>query len=171
MNKKVKHETQEMELETKQKKAERIFRGEVDITHDLFKLNVANTHKNVSISLSNPYYEAVPHIHFFHTHDSNGKRLTSCNSVGGHYHEVTVFEKDGEFHAECGPAITKKGKKLAPTTHMIGNKLDDHRHDISYVRSEIIKARKLNKDAQTVIAQSMSDVPRGSLAGAADVGR
>ena len=171
MNKKVKLETKEMELETKQAKAERIYRGEVEITHDLFKLDMANTHKNVSISISNPYYEAVPHVHFYHTHDSNGKKLSVSNSVGGHYHEVKVFEKDGEFHAECGPAVTKKKKNTAPVPHMIGNKLDDHKHNISYVRSEVINARKLNKDAQTVIAHATADAPRGGLSGALDAGR
>lgn len=130
----------------KKKAVKRVYKGDQEVDHDLFKLKLASAKKNVSWT-DKPRYEMVPHQHFFHTYDSSGKKQAYCSPVAGHTHKVEVEEVDGEFKLVVGPAIKKSRSKTAPIPH------DDHTHDVEYVLSEKLTVREANKDAQNDIAR------------------
>lgn len=124
----------------------RIYKGEAEIDHDLFKLEVANLKKNISIDDERPIYVGVEHCHFYHTYDSNGKIQETCNPIAGHSHKITMKENaDGELEITCGPPIVKSGGKYQQM------KNDNHTHDIRYLRSERMKVRRINEQATMFI--------------------
>lgn len=118
----------------------RVYTEELVIDSDTFKLEVSNFSKNLSFDDKRPLLIGVEHCHFFHTFDSSGKHMTTSNQVGGHHHEVTVREdKNGKLLASCGPAIP-------------ANFGDNHTHKTTYLKSDRFKVRKMNDEAQRVIA-------------------
>ena len=133
------------------KKAEaepvRHFKGETEVNHDLFKLEMSYFKKNLGLPHS-PRWENTEHAHYFHTVDSNGKPMQYSSAIGGHCHEVSVkVLEDGRLVATCGKPVKryKNNKVEQLPTH------DDHTHDVSYLFSEKVKARRLNEKAQAHI--------------------
>lgn len=142
----------------------RKMRGSQTLHHDLFKLGLANMAKNISIDEDNPVIVGVEHVHFFHSIDSQGRPQDSCNSVGGHFHMVKVLkDKDGRFmlDADGNPIVevskpmrkvqvkNSRGKVSVEVQHVpIGNgKYDEHTHEVEYMGSDVIQARKVNLEA------------------------
>lgn len=127
----------------------RVYKEDREIDHDLFELSLTNTQKNMSWS-ENPEeanWVPVPHKHFFHNVDSDGKKQTKSVSSAGHYHEVWLEEVDGEMVAKCGPPkVTHKGKSA-------NYKNDSHTHEVKYIYSEKIKVRSYSKEAQENMAK------------------
>jgi hypothetical protein len=124
-----------------EKKVKRIYSKDMEFPSDLFKLEIANMLKNAGFDDKKPVLQNVEHCHFYRTYNSNGKKLTQCNFVGGHTHEVTVDVKaDGTLVAKCGKAYGSKFN-------------DEHTHKTSYVRSDVIAKRKLNEGAQAEISR------------------
>lgn len=129
---------------TKQKrnlqKTERVF-------HDLFRLDLANTKKDVGINPEKPIWEVIPHKHFYHTVNSDGKTLKTSAPTAGHYHEVIVeSDADGNFtKVECGPPLVMHKGKSHPY------KNDKHIHNVSYLVSEEVEKRVSSKDAVRVM--------------------
>lgn len=120
--------------------------GDRQIDHDLFKLDVAQTRKNISFQPDKPLWEGVDHAHFYHNVNSDGKSQTFCVSTAGHFHKVTVSLNDeGEFVAECGPPMVKSKGKAVPY------KNDKHIHEITYVRSEKIQVRQYSDEAMKML--------------------
>ena len=118
----------------------RIYSQDLIIDSDTFRLEIENYAKNLSFDDKNPLMVGVPHIHFYHTYDSSGKKMSRCNAVGGHHHEVTVKEdKNGNLTAICGPAKSVKGN-------------DNHTHKVTYIKSDRFKVRKISDEAAKVIA-------------------
>lgn len=121
----------------------RQMKGEVEIYHDLFRLELATFKKNVGLPNS-PRWENTPHVHYFHTYDSAGKKMTEASQVGGHTHVIETWtDDDGRLRAKCGPAIRKyKNNKQEVMPN------DNHTHEITYMYSEKIKARRINQMAR-----------------------
>lgn len=119
----------------------RVYKGEQEVDHDLYKLEVAQTRKNVSYIQNQPIWEPVDHCHFFHSYDSFGKKQWHASPISGHTHEVIErIDENGNLVAECGPAIrVVNGKKLTYEN-------DQHTHEVNYLRSEKIKVRKVNAE-------------------------
>ncbi len=120
--------------------AKRLYSKDIEFDTDLFKLEEVDMIKNASWDDKKPIKVPMKHAHFYHTYDSNGRKMTKSASVGGHWHEMSVFvDKDGLLKAKCSQAInTKFG--------------DKHTHKTVYLRSDRLKKRKLNEAAQEYIA-------------------
>ena len=129
---------------------QRIYASDQVFDHDLYKLRLANMLKNTSWDSRKPVWASVEHVHFFHSITSNGKIQTHTTSIGGHCHRMIEVGKgaDGLKTYRCGPPMRlsvkivrrKKVKEWVELSH------DDHTHKVDYVRSDKVKARRLNAD-------------------------
>lgn len=129
-----------------------------NIESDLFRLKIADAHKNVAWD-DNVRLEKVPHVHFFRTYDSDGRKLTQSASVGGHFH---VIEYDDSKDS------TAKIKSISGPMHMVKRKIkgqwksvaeplpasldDNHTHEFEYIMSVKLEARQQNPAAVQLIA-------------------
>jgi len=132
------------------KPVKRIIRGEQDIHHDLYRLELAVTVKNISFS-AKPKWEDIPHKHFFHNINSDGKPQDKSCPTANHFHYIVVDSSNGELSAECSEPYTMgivDGKKKA-----IPYKNDKHVHDVTYLQSEVMKQRVMNDDALKEISR------------------
>lgn len=133
-----------------------VFKDHRSFRHDLFKLELATMKKNVSWKVHEPMIENVEHVHFYHSHSSQGKPLKTCNSVGGHFHEVTIeIDQDGNVKATCSPPIQEKEiilkhgvrKEIQPIKFFDEKSqktiVDDHVHAVTYLHSEQLSPEKL----------------------------
>ena len=135
------------ELEEKAKQVERKFKGEEEIYHDLFKLDLAMCQKNVSYQEGVINLVPVEHSHFFHTVNSQGKEQTHCVATAGHTHRVKVnYDEEGNIASvECGPPVFRKKGRDVPMPKYRSSydsepvPIDTHTHDVKYIRSEKIK--------------------------------
>ena len=119
----------------------RHYAKDVEMDHDLYKLEVAKFKKNISWEEGVEQLIDIEHCHMFHTYDSNGRKMVSCNFVGGHDHEVKPYmDSEGNLHADCGPA---RSKVLS----------DKHVHKVSYQKSDKIRPRKMNAEAVKAYGQ------------------
>ena len=123
----------------------RNFTGSDEINSDLFKLVLGYFTKDISVikkKVPDPQdLQKVPHAHFYHSVDSNGREMDSCNAVGGHKHTVTVkYDKDGEIvSAVCG-------KSTGP--------IDDHIHEIEYIKTDKVERRIRNKNTALLVSSA-----------------
>jgi hypothetical protein len=135
-----------------------------------FKLSVAPVLKRIGMAThpdDNPqdFYD-FEHTHIFRTRDSEGKKLNTTASIGGHFHLVeyedqkddkgnTDESKPPKVKSISGPMVlvTKKirGRKQQVAVPM--NDYDHHTHKISYIRTDKVQARKHNVVAAMVEAQ------------------
>jgi hypothetical protein len=114
-----------------------------------FKLLVARMLKDLSPFKNDPNVITIEHCHIFHTYDSNGTELKTCNSVGGHYHDIDLKVIDGEWKATCStPRSNKTSKELLPD--------DRHTHELVYLKSEELQIRKMNADAIRMINEQIN---------------
>ena len=143
------------------KPIERVYAQQVEIDHDLFKLEVAPLEKNISWN-DVPDWVKIEHCHFYHTFDSSGKAQVTCNQVAGHFHEIEVERNENgeivDYKCVSGPMkyvfvkdkrTGRRVKKAVPY-----NELDDHRHDMTYLKSDKIQMRKLNSEAVNLIGKN-----------------
>lgn len=128
----------------------RIFKDQMVVTTDLFKMAPAQMKKNTSYKKFQPELMDLEHCHIFRTVDSRGKVQTSSTAVGGHFHDVEVsIDQDGSFVLKCSEPYhivtktTKTGmtkKEKVPVTFEDGNRdvilKDTHTHEFQYIRSE-----------------------------------
>ncbi len=133
-------------------KVDRSFSRTKEIVHDLFKLDISNTIKNLSFRPGEYQPQSVPHIHFFHSVDNSGRKQEYCNSVGGHFHKVDIEydENDNIVSVKSGPPlrwvekklrngkILKKAERIFLTTDAdTGDDVyDTHTHKTFYLRSD-----------------------------------
>jgi hypothetical protein len=131
--------------EVKTTAIKRVFDKDGKIPSDLFKLEMADMSKNIGFDDKNPIWQAVPHVHFFHTRCSDGKVQTACSAVGGHKHEMKVeYNKNGEvISAVCGPCSNPGRDPIHKDTHT---------HEVTYLQSSEVNIRVRNSDAQMFLA-------------------
>lgn len=142
----------------KTKSVQRNFTGERDQPVDRLKLAVAMAKKNRAYQEGVADVEAVEHVHFFNSHDHLGAKQTHSTPACGHVHEITQKrEPNGDLVLDslvCGPALEQKSTRrpngvivrtLVPIEHghdRAGNLVvDDHAHEIQYVKSQILKIK------------------------------
>lgn len=134
-----------------------------EIIHDLFKLEFARMQKNVAVDEQEPQWVAVEHCHFFHTVDSNGKKQTTSASIGGHFHLMEVIEPESSedmpiVRCVSGPMqwarkkINGKFKRVA--IPIVSTEIDDHRHDVEWIRQDIVSIRQTNTEAVKVVTDT-----------------
>lgn len=153
------------------------WKGHEEFRHDLFKLKVSSVRKDINRHKTGlPIFHNIEHCHFFHSHNSKGKPNEHCVAAAGHVHEIKVeVDKDGNLKAVCGPPVRKVTKKLRrggskkvlepvrffdpDNVHKRGSEwiVDDHRHEVEYLRSEQLlkNAKKTNADAVRVASMMM----------------
>lgn len=125
------------------------------LDHDLYKLELSMMKKNVSYSDKHPRFEDVEHTHFYHTIDSSGVAMTVCSPTGSHCHEMIMKKaatKDSPAEYECGPAVkrvmvkTRSGNKYHVKKEFRQISFDQHTHNVTYLHSQKVKARKMNEE-------------------------
>lgn len=149
----------EPKTEGKSKKkhvGKRFFSGTEVIHSDLFKLEIADVLKNMGIDGQDPEYLKVPHTHFYHTYDSDGRKQVRCVAIAGHFHPMHE-ERDPEGGpplVTCGPATKQVRKKVKGKFITVEEELHDdpHVHEVTYIRSNEVAKRQANNDATNLIA-------------------
>ena len=146
------------------KKSKRVYKGQKEVDHDLYKLLAAPMIKNQSWWTDRENLVGLEHCHMFHTIDSNGKEQFYSSQVGGHQHKIT-FERDDDGmiipeSVKIGPPVrrTKSGDiQLVVSRDKRGNvsKYDTHTHEMEYILSERIKVRQRNEEAAKRMAEFM----------------
>ncbi len=145
---------------------QRIYQSAIEFDSDLYRLKTAKMKKNVHWNKSDADWRDVDHEHFFHTFDSNAKKMGDCNSVGGHFHLMKVENVPGGVpKVTCsGPKkfIHKKGKKImvdASDVPPLGEDgkpnhgYDGHVHEVVYERSSRMKPRIMNAESVKLISE------------------
>jgi len=150
----------------------RTIKGTQVFWHDLFKSNVQkmikcifnrSDEKGVGQQKEEDL-KLVEHVHFFHSHDSQGRAQTTCVSVGGHYHKIITHDNKGnplvDAHGrprvECGPPLrkvkVKRGKKMVSVEEPVTFGMEDgkmvadkHTHDFSYIDSQELSPDKMEQ--------------------------
>ena len=115
-----------------------------------FKLESAVFLRNISFNSKKPLIETFDHCHIFHTYDSSGKELKQCNSVGGHYHIITLREENGKFIADCSTPICNKG-----SSDLLDK--DKHTHNVVYLKSEEFQARNVSVEASQLVSAFLNE--------------
>lgn len=159
-----------------------VWKDAVSFRHDLFKCEISKMRKNVSYKPFEPQLEEVPHTHFFHSVDMKGRKQKYTNSVGGHFHEITVdwtkTGPDGGPLVKCGPALREVQTKLrngAMKTEIAKIRFatleegvfehDEHTHQVSYLNSEIIspaKIRAQQEEDKSKVQSMVASAPRST---------
>lgn len=123
---------------------DRKVKGSRLVWHDLYTLEVAEPKRNISWN-KNPDWEKIPHKHFFHTVDSDGKKQKYSTAANGHVHEIVVkgVDEDGKPIVECGPAKVISRKRVF---NLDESKFEQHTHEVSYRKSEQVVLREYSKE-------------------------
>jgi hypothetical protein len=141
----------------------RVYAGSQTVDHDVYKLTPVDLVRDVSFS-EHPLLESVPHAHFFHTIDSDGRKQEYSTPAGGHFHIMKVTQVQGGAPiVECasGPMhiVRKKVKGRWVKVAEPVSEHDDHTHPVQYLRSERIQLRAVNAHA---IALQTADAQKGA---------
>jgi hypothetical protein len=118
---------------------QRVFKGDMKVMIDTFKLKVATFKKNIAPDGKQfkPNYVPFEHAHIFHTRQENGKENLCCAPVGGHTHEVIIEVVDGKFVGRTSEPIQFRGsEKIAPKMDAQGRVIDNHTHEVEYLKSD-----------------------------------
>lgn len=142
-------QTQTIQNPTATVPKERFYPGKQDIDSDLFRLQVAFMLKDMGYKNDPQDFVKVEHVHFFRTFDSNGKKQTFSNTVGGHFHPIVETQnEDGSVTIRALPAKKwvnrRKGNQV--TKVMVDLEHDHHTHSVAYERSHQVKAREINPE-------------------------
>lgn len=139
---------------------ERVYKNDFQIKSDLFKLELSTCNLNKAwnemINL-----ESVEHVHFFHTYDSDGKKHTRSQAVAGHFHiiewEDQGTNKPAKILSVSGPMREVKRRVRGRWTKVVEpidhNLEDNHTHDITYRKTDHVKAREVVSEAVNIAAQ------------------
>lgn len=140
---------------------ERSFTKVKQIVSDVFKLTVAQVIKQVGIEKN---YDKDPesfknfeHTHIFRTFDSDGKKHDRCCMTAGHFHDV-VWDYDENskpvIKSISGPKVLarKQVKGKWQSVSIRANDYDNHTHDMDYLQSHVVDARRTNIEAVKVVA-------------------
>lgn len=71
-----------------------LFRDQMQIRIDRFKLQLANMKKNLSWDKKQPNIVEVEHTHFFISKDESGTPQKYCTPIGGHFHELISLKPE-----------------------------------------------------------------------------
>jgi len=138
---------------------QRVFGNKFEIKSDLFKLEVAECNMDKSWN-DVPNLESVEHVHFYHTYDSDGRKMVKTNTVAGHFHTIEVEDqgdnKPVKIVSVSGPMRELKKRikgRFTKVFEPIKESLEDnHTHKITYRRTEKIQARQISPNAVNIEA-------------------
>jgi len=160
--KKTKQQIAEEMFKKEQEQAEfkRRVRGDEEVWHDLIRLEMAEPRRNISFHENadqNPIWERIPHKHFYHTVDSDGNPQKYATPANGHTHEIKIIGKDeeGKPIVEVGDAVVIIKNKEFP---LKTSKMDNHRHEATYIHSEKFQKRVYSEDFLKKQSQVDSDM-------------
>jgi len=154
---------------SEQPSTERVYKQDIKIESDLFKLEVAKMKKDMVNNKDNPSLLEIEHCHTWRTFDSDGKPQPHCSPIGGHFHEIKYQEDENgavKVMSVSGPmtwGVAKVKGKFKKTAVPIPDHLeDDHTHTATYIESHKLTARKQSPLAANIIAsdaQKVAPVP------------
>lgn len=155
------------------------WKGEKEFRHDRFELSVEKSKTNMSFKKFDPQLVDKDHKHWFHAVDKKGRKRKYCTPMSGHFHEVmTSIDSEGNLVATCGPALRKVIRKLRSGKYdkiiervqfltETGSIEDNHTHEVTYDRSEMVSERhkqnQATKDAaklQALQASRFDNIPQ-----------
>lgn len=154
------------------------YKGTQGFRHDLFRLKPLDLMRNLSFKKGRVQIERIPHTHFFHTFDSNGRPQQYCTPTGGHFHEIKWYmdPQTGEPRAECGPALRYVYKKRAGMQKRYleavkwedevndSTVIDNHVHECEYAWSENLSADTIKKRRDASELQARNQIAQTSQA-------
>lgn len=142
----------ERELSAMKKSIKFNFQKQAQKIHSLYKLMVSNFVTNKSFT-SEPNWESVEHVHFFHTINSAGQVQTTCAPVGGHFHEMILVtpatETEPAVYKCSGPLKKVRQKNKMGSWEVVSvpvNGVDAHTHEVEYKHSEIWTPPTMNPE-------------------------
>jgi len=146
------------------------FRNEVSFRHDVFKTDVQKCIRNTSFKALHLERVDVDHVHIYHSHSNQGKKLSRTGQAVGHWHDVEhyVCPKTGATSAKCGPAMHKIQKvsktgmvyevteqvsfeievTSGPNAGQTMRVVDNHTHELHYVGSEQLSQKGIQEAQQ-----------------------
>lgn len=138
---------------------QRVFGNKFEFKSDLFKLEVAECNMDKSWN-DVPNLESVEHVHFYHTYDSDGRKMMKTNTVAGHFHVIEYVdqgeEKPVKIVSVSGPMRELKRRikgRFTKVNEPVADKLEDnHTHKVTYRRTEKIQARQISPNAVNIEA-------------------
>lgn len=148
-----------MAKSSKSQRSKRVFKGNQEFEHVLFKSDVRKCKKNMSWKKYEPRIEEFEHRHVFHSRNSKGKPQAYTTPTAGHFHQVEfeAHEENGEIYysATCGPALRRHTKRLKtgkwatviePVVFEADGEqpdvVDDHSHDLEYCFTELLSPHR-----------------------------
>ncbi len=149
------------------KNSVRVFGSNVTIYSDQFKATVEKMVRNDAFNENDERLIELEHTHLFRTFDSDGKRQTHAQSVGGHTHEIK-WEQTPDGAAKIvsvSPPLKPVRKKVRGKfviEFVKANDYDHHSHEFNYVKSDQVEARRANAGAAQFIgaeAAKLSKIP------------
>lgn len=161
-NKKVYIEQSEV---TEQPTQQRIYKQDVKIESDLFKLQMSKMKKDMDNNRDDPNLIQMEHCHVWRTYDSDGKPQQYCSPIGGHFHEIT-YEEDENGAVKItsvSPPLTWGAKKIKGRFKKVAvplpeHLMDEHTHTTEYIESHRLNARQQNPIAANIIASDAQKV-------------
>lgn len=159
---------------TRKTPIKRVFADNIQIFHDLFRLNTAEMKRNKSWN-DTPMWVSIKHEHFFHTVDSSGRPQKYCAPVGGHFHELKVTKNNkGEIvdvEVIGGPLkfLRKKVNGRIKKVAVPFNEQDQHTHEISYEGSNKLGKAKINNEAVRHMSQIIAKQTSKKVEGGDDL--
>lgn len=156
-----------MSQEKKPVVVNRVVDGTQTFWHDRFKSDTKKMIKcifNREDGQSEEDMKHIDHQHFFHSHDSNGRKQEQCVAVGGHYHNIIthdeqgnpLVDKQGRPRVECSKPYRKirkrQGRKMVTIIEEVTFKMaegkilkDEHSHVFNYDRSQELSPDKIQQ--------------------------
>ncbi len=147
------------------------FSNQAEYLHHLYKLEIAKFKSNKAPDGFHPDWQDNEHVHWFHTINSDGKTQVRTNSVGGHYHKMEVLDQGPDLPpiVTCVSGPLKEVSKLQygrrVKFEVPVNDVDNHSHDTTYVKSNVIVERIKNIEAAKAEAAIMARSQSSSIPG------
>lgn len=150
-----------------------VIQGQQVITSRLYKLEVSDFMKNVAIDNEPPRYVETEHVHYFHSHDSSGRKLEHSCAVGGHFHVMKIVPNPKGAHLPPAVVCNSGPMRMVTRKDQYGRKtvvpapasdVDSHRHETVYLSTSKGKTRTFNAEAAKAIASEQTkEVPPQGL--------
>lgn len=147
-----------------------VYRNQIETESHLFKAELAKCLKVDKFGAEK--VKRVEHVHYFHSHNSQGKPMTQTAAVGGHVHEVTYsVDAEGNWVAKCGPPLKKVTKLIGGVARVKWERIkyknpepsdesgedqwltDEHTHEMTYRGSEVISTARVQEIQRSNQAQ------------------
>lgn len=147
----------------------RVFREQMETLHDLYKLRVTTFKKNIGWEDGGKFLSQdlvdVEHCHFFHSVDSDGVPQEHSTPTGGHFHIMELVKPatdDSPAEYRCS-APKKWAYFMDRSTRSESKKIvdfakyDSHSHEMDYLHSEKVHARKINPEFSKLVVEKLAE--------------